>query len=812
MISYNTTVVLAGSALLGAGAGVVGSFAVLRRRALTGDALSHATLPGLCLAFLVLGERSLPAMLFGALCTGVLGVAVISALRRWTRIKEDAAIGIVLGVFFGAGIALSGIIQKLVTAGSKAGLESYIFGKTAGMIASDVYLIGGMSAVCTLLIVLLYKEFKLAVFDAGFATAQGWPVWRLDMLLMSLVAVAVVIGLPAVGAVLMAALLILPAAAARFWTDRLGVMLILSAAFGMTMGVVGTAISVQVDRIPTGPIIVVTGSLIFLASMLFAPRRGALARGLSQLRFRRQLAAGEIPVDEVAETIVRPVLFTWLEQPEENDLREAQKRSIVGAGKAVSSGRDSFQHRPPTPSGTASWSSYVAIQIGFIALGGLALFVAWWLSLSPDDRPLVGWTIVIGCLVNIPCAILGCYLVLQRMSLLGDAISHAVLPGIVLAFLLTGQITGWPILAGAMVFGLLTAFLTHALKDLGRVPEDSSMGIVYTTLFAIGVILVSRHAAGTHLDVDCVLYGLLDTVAIDQIQIGSWEVPAVLPTMLAMCIVVASFVALFWKELKIASFDAGLATAMGISAGVMHYLLMAVVAGVTVTAFEAIGSILVIAMLIVPAATAHLLSDRLGPMIGCAVVVAMLSAILGDMGAQYFNTNVAAMMAVAAGLLFTLAVFFAPQHGLVSKWWRNFSLSLRIAGEDVIAVLYRAEEALQRGEPKLAAAVVERRGSVGGLAGLLAIPHLRRRGEIRSAAGGGLQLTEAGRELARSIIRSHRLWESYLGEETDLPLDHLHEPAERMEHYIGREVQEQIAASVLADKIDPHGREIPAEK
>ncbi len=808
MISYNTAVVLAGSALLGAGAGVVGSFAVLRRRALTGDALSHATLPGLCLAFLILGERSLPAMLFGALCSGVLGVAVISALRRWTRIKEDAAIGIVLGVFFGAGIALSGIIQKLVTSGSKAGLESYIFGKTAGMIASDVYLIAGMSAVCVLLITLLYKEFKLAIFDPGFATAQGWPVWRLDLLLMSLVAVAVVIGLPAVGAVLMAALLILPAAAARFWTDRLGIMLILSAVFGMMMGLVGTAISVQVDRIPTGPIIVVTGSVIFLVSMLFAPRRGALARGLSHLRFRRQLATGEVLLEQSEETKVSSDLLMSLEQLEVSELRSPPRRTI----EQTNSNEESHFGHASTASNAPVWSLSTTITLTCIALVGVALLTIWWLSLLPDDRVLAGWTIAIGCLVNIPCAILGCYLVLRKMSLLGDAISHAVLPGIVLAFLLTSQITGWPILVGAMLFGLLTAFLTHALKDLGRVPEDSSMGIVYTTLFAAGVILITRHAAGTHLDVDCVLYGLLDTVAIDQTPIGPWEVPQVLPTMLLMCLAVVLFVAVFWKELKISSFDAELSTAMGIRAGVIHYLLMAVVAGVTVTAFEAIGSILVIAMLIVPAATAHLLTDRLKAMIGSAVVVAMLSAILGVVSAQFFNTNVAAMMSVAAGLQFALAVFFAPHHGLVSKWWRNFSLSLRIASEDIIAVLYRAEEALERGEPRLAAKVVEGRGSVGGLAGLMAVSYLRRRGEIQLMTDGGLQLTDAGRELARSIVRSHRLWEAYLGEQTELPLDHLHEPAERMEHYIGRELQEQIAASVSAGDIDPHGREIPAKK
>ena len=206
-ISYNTAVVLLGTSLLGANAGLVGCFAVLRRRALTGDALAHAALPGLCLAFLAVGQRSRPALLLGAFVTGVLGVVVIAALRRWTRIKEDAAIGIVLSVFFGAGIVLSRLIQNRSSVGSKAGLDSYILGKTAGIIAQDVYLIAGVSLASLVLVLVLYKEFKLVVFDSGFASVQGWPVLGLDLLLMGLIALAVVFGLPAVGVVLMAALL-----------------------------------------------------------------------------------------------------------------------------------------------------------------------------------------------------------------------------------------------------------------------------------------------------------------------------------------------------------------------------------------------------------------------------------------------------------------------------------------------------------------------------------------------------------------------------------------------------------------------------
>lgn len=308
--NYNLLVVLAGASLLGIGAGIIGAFAVLRKRALTGDALSHAALPGLCVAFLILRERNLIALLLGALASGILGIAIISALGRWTRVKGDAAIGTVLTVFFGLGMMLLGIIQHLPGVGSRAGLGSFIFGKTAGMTQSDVYVILAAAFVCLALIVVFFKEFQLVSFDAEFAGALGWPVYGVDLLLMSLVAAAVVIGLPSVGVILVSALLIMPGAAARFWTDRLGTLLIVAGGCGFAMGFAGTLLSavdlVEVAKklfggdeqdyplllafanLPTGPIIVLTGTAIFGASMLFGWRRGALARLLAHLRFQRQ--------------------------------------------------------------------------------------------------------------------------------------------------------------------------------------------------------------------------------------------------------------------------------------------------------------------------------------------------------------------------------------------------------------------------------------------------------------------------------------------------------------------------------------------
>ncbi len=289
MIDYNTLIVLVGVSILGGSAGLVGTFAVLRRKALTGDALSHAALPGICLAFLATGERRLPVLLLGAFLSGLLGVMVMTALRRWTRLKEDACVGIVLSVFFGAGLALRRMIQNSAAGGTKAGLESFIFGQTSGMIAQDVYLIAASALACLLILVVLYKELKLVSFDAGFARVQGWPAAALDLLLMTLLTVVVMIGLPAVGAVLMAALVILPGATARLWTDRLNVMLLLAVALGAVSGLIGTLISAAYERMPTGPIIILAGTSFFLVSLGFSPRHGLLAQFLARRRFQREV-------------------------------------------------------------------------------------------------------------------------------------------------------------------------------------------------------------------------------------------------------------------------------------------------------------------------------------------------------------------------------------------------------------------------------------------------------------------------------------------------------------------------------------------
>jgi manganese/zinc/iron transport system permease protein len=294
LLAYNTLIVLAGVGVLGAVAGVLGCYMVLRRRALVGDALAHASLPGIFLAFALTGQRGFLVLLTGAFVFALLGAWLISAIRRHTRVKEDAALGVVLSVLYGLGVALLAWIQRNVEGGSKAGLESFFYGKPAGMIAQDVACLIGVGVTVLALVLVLYKEFRLLSFDADFALVQGWPVFRLDLLMMGLVCLVTVIGLPAVGVVMMAGLLVIPAAAARFWTDRLGTMLRLSGTFGVLTGLLGTAASAMWPQMPAGPMIILTGTALFVFSMVVAPRRGLAARsirawGLERITVRQNL-------------------------------------------------------------------------------------------------------------------------------------------------------------------------------------------------------------------------------------------------------------------------------------------------------------------------------------------------------------------------------------------------------------------------------------------------------------------------------------------------------------------------------------------
>jgi manganese/zinc/iron transport system permease protein len=294
LADYNTKVVVLGVLALGMSSGFIGSFMLLRKRALMADTISHATLPGIGLAFLLMvyggGDgKWLPGLLLGALLSGLAGMGAVLALKQRTRIKEDAALGIVLSVFFGFGVAILGLIQKM-SSGSAAGLESFIYGKTASMLASDAYLIGGVGALALVLCGLLFKEFTLLCFDQDFAVSQGLPVLALDIMLMTMVVLLTVIGLQAVGLILVIALLIIPPASARFWTNNLLTMTWLSAGFGGLAGGVGALLSALAPKWPAGAVIVLANSLLFAISFTFGSSRGLLIRLRSQHNLNRKIA------------------------------------------------------------------------------------------------------------------------------------------------------------------------------------------------------------------------------------------------------------------------------------------------------------------------------------------------------------------------------------------------------------------------------------------------------------------------------------------------------------------------------------------
>ncbi|WP_029192220.1 metal ABC transporter permease [Paenibacillus harenae] len=276
-----------GCTLLGLSSGVIGCFSYLRKQSLMGDTLAHAALPGICIAFMLTGVKSIGLFLIGAGIAGLAATLGIGYITRNSKLKQDAAMGIVLSGFFGLGIVLLTFIQH-GNYGNQSGLDKFMFGQAASMIASDVV---AMTIVCGLLIsvcALLFKQFKIISFDPGFARGIGYPVAFLEQLLMFLIVVAVVAGIQAVGVVLVAALLITPAVSARYWTDRLGLMVILSGLIGAASGAAGTWISASVSNLPTGPVTVLAATMLFGISVLFGPKRGLVAKRLMRRKAKRR--------------------------------------------------------------------------------------------------------------------------------------------------------------------------------------------------------------------------------------------------------------------------------------------------------------------------------------------------------------------------------------------------------------------------------------------------------------------------------------------------------------------------------------------
>jgi len=417
-----------------------------------------------------------------------------------------------------------------------------------------------------------------------------------------------------------------------------------------------------------------------------------------------------------------------------------------------------------------------------------------------------------GTLAAVCCGLLGNFLVLRRLSLMGDAISHSVLPGLVVAFLVTGTRSPAAMLVGAAIAGLLTVALVELVRRLGRVEPGAAMGVVFSVLFALGVLLLESAAAeNVDLDADCVLHGQLETLvwygaperlgdALGALTPG--VVPRQVTTLAVATLASFAFIVLLFKELRLAAFDPALATTLGFHASALHHLLMVAVAVATVASFEAVGSILVIAMLVCPAATARLLTDRLVPQLAVSVAAAAAAGVGGYLAATSVpaafgldSVNAAGSIAVTAGLLLGAAALAAPRHGALARALRRRSLAVELALDDVLGHVYRAVEAER--EPVTPAVAVAR---LSGRPGGAAIARGLRRG-LLERSGEVLRLTPDGAARAAELVRRHRLWEHFLVEEVGVTPAQVHRVAEQLEHL--------PSAPSAGARTDPHGREIP---
>jgi manganese/zinc/iron transport system permease protein len=341
LADYNTRVVLVGTLLLGAACGLVGTFLLLRRRALLGDAIAHATLPGVVIAFLLAvmmggSGRELPVLLLGAAVCGVLGTLTVVGMRHATRIKDDAALAIVLGVFFAFGTVLLGIATRIPGANS-SGLSNFIYGKAASLLLSDVLLIGSVAVAVLVVCVLFFKELSLLCFDQGFARADGWPTALLDIALMMLAVVVCVIGMQAVGLILVVALLVIPPAAARFWTNNVRAMAGIATGIGAASAVIGSLFSAIWPQTPSGPLIVLVAAALFALSLVFGRRRGVAWQWIAHARLSRRVARQHLlralyEAEESAEPATTDALLqarSWRRSVLERELKKSVAEGLI---------------------------------------------------------------------------------------------------------------------------------------------------------------------------------------------------------------------------------------------------------------------------------------------------------------------------------------------------------------------------------------------------------------------------------------------------------------------------------------------------
>ena len=398
------------------------------------------------------------------------------------------------------------------------------------------------------------------------------------------------------------------------------------------------------------------------------------------------------------------------------------------------------------------------------------------------------------CMVGVMCGILGCFIVLRNMALIGDALSHAILPGVVVAYVL-GMGTTLGFFGGATAAGLLTAVIITWIQRNVKTKNDAAIGIVFTAMFSIGVIGISRisRIPGSHIDLKDFLFGNVLGVANEDLYLT-----------LAITVYVLLSVAIFYRYLFITTFQPVIAETMGFSSSTVHYFLMLLLSFAVVASLSTVGVILVVAMLITPASTALLLSDRLHKVLMLAALFGLLSALTGMIMAMLLEMPPGPAMAISATLFYLLAAFFSPKKGLAFRFFQLRKLQGKIHLEDTLKQAFRLQQREQLSPDNLLQnlgfnkKILQQQISI-----------LRNKGWLEKDS---LALSEEGEEEARRLVRAHRLWETYLANEVGLNSEQIHEDAEKYEHLLTDEILDEVDKALGYPTTDPHGSPIPARR
>lgn len=413
---------------------------------------------------------------------------------------------------------------------------------------------------------------------------------------------------------------------------------------------------------------------------------------------------------------------------------------------------------------------------------------------EPFQYEFIQRAIIASVTIGISCGLIGTYIMLRRLSLIGDALAHAVLPGVVAGFLIAGK-SEISLFLGALIAGVLTAVLISFVDRNSKIKEDTSIGIIFTGAFALGILLVSQ-LKQVHIDLSSYLFG-------DVLGVSNGDI--VLSGIIAGVIILS--VILFYKQLLVTSFDPTMATIIGISTGAVHYFLMTLLSMSIVAGLQSVGVILIIAMLITPPATAYLLTDRLKVLLILSSTFGVVSAIIGLYLSYHLNFASGASIVLVAVALFTLAFLFSPKEGLVIKYLKRKTTARNNLTEDVVKLLYHLKDKANGTlKEKISETLGIQENKVNGI-----LNYLAGKGLV-SKTGNAYSLTAAGEKTALRLIRSHRLWETYASEKNIADMENIHSDAEKYEHILSDDLADELEEELGHPEKDPHGSPIPKKE